>query len=220
VRRFASATPALAMAVRRLCESRGKAAGSCQNGRGQLDSATIADGEQLTAATQMAARALLHTLPDGRSSRAAAQEPGEAAQGTPRDARAAAELGWPRLPGSSPGARNIAAYLLTAPRLLDHAPGGVRTQLTSLTAFSSLLPALAELAGVSAPAQNGRSVGASTAVAEQNRRDEIRCNLVLPKLTFMSESADALAHGYKQSGYKMNALYPMPRSMLLAIQGD
>lgn len=97
---------------------------------------------------QMAATALLCTLPKGQDSAAAA-----AAAQPPVTASHAAPL----LPGASPAVRSIAAYLLTAPRLVEAVPAGVRAQLTSLTTFLDLLPALGELAGAGFCCATGRS---------------------------------------------------------------
>ncbi len=95
---------------------------------------------------QMAATALLCTVPQ-RQETTAAGEPEAGGRQLPAAAAAAAHAA-PQVPGAAPAARGIAAYLLTAPRLIEDVPAGVRAQLTSLRAFHALLPALGELRGV------------------------------------------------------------------------
>lgn len=145
LRNFIGSTPVLATAVRRLAQYRHNSDRS-KNGEQGSESSAAADA-QWTSTMQMAATALLCTLPKGQDSAAAA-----AAAQPPVTASHAAPL----LPGASPAARNIAAYLLTAPRLVEAVPAGVRAQLTSLPTFLALLPALGELAGASPCCATGR----------------------------------------------------------------
>lgn len=146
LRNFTGSTPVLATAVRRLAQYRHHSDRS-KNGKQGSESSAAADA-QWTSTMQMAATALLCTLPKGQDSAAAA-----AAAQPPVTASHAAPL----LPGASPAVRSIAAYLLTAPRLVEAVPAGVRAQLTSLTTFLDLLPALGELAGAGFCCATGRS---------------------------------------------------------------
>ena len=162
LRAFASSTPALATAVRRLIMRR-NTENEVANGD-MKDKSGPAGDKQLVAAIQMATAALLHTLPQGQDSAAAGQpeaagrklpEGGAAAERPSVIGAAAAPHARPKLPGTPAAALSIAAYLLTTPRLIEGTPPAVRMQLTSLTAFPAVLAALGELLSMPGTAQQG-----------------------------------------------------------------
>ena len=162
LRAFASSTPALATAVRRLIMRR-NTENEVINGDLKKNSGPAGD-KQLVAAIQMATAALLHTLPQGQDSAAAGQpetaggklpEDGAAAGRQSGAGAAAAPHARPKLPGAPAAALNIAAYLLTTPLLIEGTPPAVRMQLTSLTAFPAVLAALGVLSSMPGTAQQG-----------------------------------------------------------------
>lgn len=153
LRAFASSTPALATAVRRLIMRR-HTDDKVVNGDLKEKSGPAED-KQLVAAIQMATAALLRTLPQGQDS-AAAGQPEAAGRKLPEAGVVAERLSArPKLPGAPAAALNIAAYLLTTPWLLAGTPAAVRVQLTSLTAFPAIILALGELSSTPGTAQRG-----------------------------------------------------------------
>ncbi|CAL8465528.1 g5064 [Coccomyxa elongata] len=154
LRAYVSSTPALATAVRRLIMRRHTdhvgINGALKEKLGP------AEDKQLAAAVQMATAALLRTLPQGQDSAAAGKPEAARSRKLPEaSTSAAAPHARPELPGAPAAALNIAAYLLTTPRLLDGMPAVVRVQLTSLMALPAIMSALGELSSTPGKPESG-----------------------------------------------------------------
>ncbi len=171
LRAFASSSPALATAVRRLIMHR-HTDHEGVNGGALKEKLGPAEDKQLAAAVQMATAALLRTLPQGQDNAAAGKPEAARSRKLPEaSASAAAPHARPELPGAPAAALHIAAYLVTTPRLLDGIPAAVRVQLTSLTAFPAIMSALGELSSAPGTARSGGAgVGANYSCATDASR--------------------------------------------------
>ena len=150
LRRFASSSPFLAAAVRRLCERQAELIAKVDRlghaGEPQQAQQSAAN-KQLAVALQMAVQAALCTLAGAPPDQARpAAQPAARSNGGAATPDLAPSLPYP----GSGAARHVAQVVLSAPDLTRGLPQAQRAQLTDLSVFPACLAALR---GLGAPDQ-------------------------------------------------------------------